>query len=136
MFFPICFHIYNRYRNFRTFTSPRPSQFSCLAVDSSGEIVSAGSQDSFEIFIWSMQSGRLLDVRTHNEHLSNELFLVAEVTQILLKYYYATALGKRIFTQLVVQNCSFLRIFSRKLRKCRCYYKINTDCRKDFVGAK
>uniref|UniRef100_A0A8C8AQ47 Periodic tryptophan protein 2 homolog n=1 Tax=Otus sunia TaxID=257818 RepID=A0A8C8AQ47_9STRI len=56
----------HRYRNFRTFTSPRPSQFSCLAVDSSGEIVSAGSQDSFEIFIWSMQSGRLLDVRTYS----------------------------------------------------------------------
>ncbi|NXD19079.1 PWP2 protein, partial [Spelaeornis formosus] len=56
-----------RYRNFRTFTSPRPSQFSCLAVDSSGEIVAAGSQDSFEIFIWSMQSGRLLDVLAGHE---------------------------------------------------------------------
>ena len=52
-----------RYRNFRTFTSPRPTQFSCVAVDSSGEIVSAGAQDSFEIFVWSMQTGRLLDVR-------------------------------------------------------------------------
>lgn len=38
-------------------------QFSCVAVDSSGEIVSAGAQDSFEIFVWSMQTGRLLDVR-------------------------------------------------------------------------
>ncbi|OXB69630.1 UNVERIFIED_CONTAM: hypothetical protein H355_014030, partial [Colinus virginianus] len=57
----------HRYRNFRTFTSPRPTQFSCLAVDSSGEIVSAGSQDSFEIFIWSMQSGRLLDVLSGHE---------------------------------------------------------------------
>ncbi|KAM9205450.1 periodic tryptophan protein 2 homolog [Mergus octosetaceus] len=57
----------HRYRNFRTFTSPRPSQFSCLAVDSSGEIVSAGSQDSFEIYIWSMQSGRLLDVLAGHE---------------------------------------------------------------------
>uniref|UniRef100_A0A8B9CCF0 PWP2 small subunit processome component n=1 Tax=Anser brachyrhynchus TaxID=132585 RepID=A0A8B9CCF0_9AVES len=56
-----------KYRNFRTFTSPRPSQFSCLAVDSSGEIVSAGSQDSFEIYIWSMQSGRLLDVLAGHE---------------------------------------------------------------------
>uniref|UniRef100_A0A8C8S8V7 Small-subunit processome Utp12 domain-containing protein n=1 Tax=Pelusios castaneus TaxID=367368 RepID=A0A8C8S8V7_9SAUR len=57
----------HRYRNFRTFTSPRPAQFSCLAVDSSGEIVSAGSQDSFDIFIWSMQSGRLLDVLSGHE---------------------------------------------------------------------
>lgn len=54
----------HRYRNFRTFTSPRPTQFSCVAVDSSGDIVSAGAQDSFEIFIWSMQTGRLLDVST------------------------------------------------------------------------
>uniref|UniRef100_A0A671YVE7 PWP2 small subunit processome component n=1 Tax=Sparus aurata TaxID=8175 RepID=A0A671YVE7_SPAAU len=52
----------HRYRNFRTFTSPRPAQFSCLAVDVSGELVSAGAQDSFEIFLWSMQTGRLLEV--------------------------------------------------------------------------
>lgn len=57
----------HRYRNFRTFTSPRPTQFSCLAVDSSGEIVAAGSQDSFEIFVWSVQSGRLLDVLSGHE---------------------------------------------------------------------
>ncbi|ELK03567.1 Periodic tryptophan protein 2 like protein [Pteropus alecto] len=55
------------YRNFRTFTSPRPTQFSCVAVDSSGEIVSAGAQDSFEIFIWSMQTGRLLEVLSGHE---------------------------------------------------------------------
>ncbi|XP_058920761.1 periodic tryptophan protein 2 homolog isoform X1 [Kogia breviceps] len=57
----------HRYRNFRTFTSPRPTQFSCVAVDSSGDIVSAGAQDSFEIFIWSMQTGRLLDVLSGHE---------------------------------------------------------------------
>ncbi|RVE75066.1 hypothetical protein OJAV_G00013050 [Oryzias javanicus] len=52
----------HRYRNFRTFTSPRPAQFSSLGVDVSGELVSAGAQDSFEIFLWSMQTGRLLEV--------------------------------------------------------------------------
>lgn len=52
----------HRYRNFRTFTSPRPTQFSSLAVDASGELVSAGALDSFEVFIWSMQTGRLLEV--------------------------------------------------------------------------
>nr|XP_051685245.1 periodic tryptophan protein 2 homolog [Oryctolagus cuniculus] len=57
----------HRYRNFRTFTSPRPTQFSCVAVDSSGEIVCAGAQDSFEIFVWSMQTGRLLDVLSGHE---------------------------------------------------------------------
>lgn len=54
--------VWNRYRNFRTLTSPEPAQFSSLAVDVSGELVSAGAQDSFEIFLWSMQTGRLLEV--------------------------------------------------------------------------
>ena len=73
-----------RYRNFRTFTSPtpvqacstafshpsmfiHPSQFASLALDPSGEIVCAGTQDSFEVFVWSMQSGRLLDVLSGHE---------------------------------------------------------------------
>ncbi|KAJ2068823.1 U3 snoRNP protein, partial [Coemansia sp. S142-1] len=51
-----------RYRNFRIFTSPTPVQFNSLAVDPSGEIVCAGCQDTFEIYMWSMQTGKLLDV--------------------------------------------------------------------------
>jgi periodic tryptophan protein 2 len=56
-----------RYRNFRTFTSPRPVQFSSVAVDESGELVCAGGQDVFEIFVWSMQTGRLLEVLSGHE---------------------------------------------------------------------
>ncbi|KZT23719.1 WD40 repeat-like protein [Neolentinus lepideus HHB14362 ss-1] len=56
-----------RYRNFRVFTSPTPVQFSCLAVDPSGEVVAAGSTDSFEIFLWSVQTGKLLDVLAGHE---------------------------------------------------------------------
>jgi periodic tryptophan protein 2 len=52
----------NRYRNFRTFTTPQPAQFSCLALDSSGELVAAGGFDVFDIFVWSMQTGHLLQV--------------------------------------------------------------------------
>ena len=51
-----------RYRNFRTFASPRPVQFSCLTLDPSGEVVCAGSHDTFEVYVWSMQNGRLLEV--------------------------------------------------------------------------
>ena len=50
----------NRYRNFRTFTTPQPVQFSCLSLDSSGELVAAGGFDVFDIFVWSMQTGHLL----------------------------------------------------------------------------
>ena len=50
-----------RYRNFRTFTAPTRLSFSSLAVDPSGEVVCAGSMDSFDIHIWSVQTGQLLD---------------------------------------------------------------------------
>lgn len=56
-----------RYRNFRTFTSPHPCQFSSLAVDPSGEVVAAGAADSFEVFLWSVQTGKLLDVLSGHE---------------------------------------------------------------------
>jgi periodic tryptophan protein 2 len=56
-----------RYRNFRTFISPSPVQFSSLAVDPSGEAVAAGSADSFEVFLWSVQTGKLLDILTGHE---------------------------------------------------------------------
>jgi periodic tryptophan protein 2 len=50
-----------RYRNFRTFTAPTRLSFSCMAVDPSGEVVAAGSLDSFDIHLWSVQTGQLLD---------------------------------------------------------------------------
>ncbi len=50
-----------RYRNFRTFAAPTRLRFSALAVDPSGEIVCAGSLDSFDIHVWSVQTGQLLD---------------------------------------------------------------------------
>ncbi|KAH8888717.1 WD40 repeat-like protein [Thozetella sp. PMI_491] len=56
-----------RYRNFRTFTAPERLSFSCMAVDPSGEIVAAGSVDSFDVHIWSVQTGQLLDRLTGHE---------------------------------------------------------------------
>lgn len=57
-----------RYRNFRTFTTPQPVQFNSLAVDPSGEIVVAGGTgDGFEIYMWSTQTGKLLDVLSGHE---------------------------------------------------------------------
>ncbi|PCH06693.1 Small-subunit processome, Utp12 [Penicillium occitanis (nom. inval.)] len=50
-----------RYRNFRTFTAPSRLGFTSLAVDPSGEVVCAGSQDSFDIHVWSVQTGQLLE---------------------------------------------------------------------------
>ncbi|XP_058074231.1 periodic tryptophan protein 2 [Magnolia sinica] len=56
-----------RYRNFRTFTTPTSRQFVSLASDQSGEVICAGTLDSFEIFVWSMKTGRLLDVLSGHE---------------------------------------------------------------------
>lgn len=56
-----------RYKNFRTLTTPTPVQFTSLAVDSAGEIVCAGAMDPFHIYVWSLQTGRLLDVLAGHE---------------------------------------------------------------------
>ena len=56
-----------RYRNFRTFTSPRPAQFSSIAVDTSGDLVAAGAKDIYEVFLWSVQTGHLLEVISGHE---------------------------------------------------------------------
>lgn len=36
-------------------------------MDSSGEFVAAGGQDVFEIFLWSLKLGRLLEVLAGHE---------------------------------------------------------------------
>ncbi|KAF5381370.1 hypothetical protein D9615_008306 [Tricholomella constricta] len=72
-----------RYRNFRTFTSPSPVQFSSLAVDPSGEVVAAGSTDSFEVFLWSVQTGKLLDILSgHEGPVSSLAFSPSGVNQL------------------------------------------------------
>ena len=50
-----------RYRNFQTFVSPTPAQFTCVAVDPSGELVVAGSRDTLLVYVWNMQTAQLLD---------------------------------------------------------------------------
>ncbi|MBA0587545.1 periodic tryptophan protein 2 [Gossypium raimondii] len=56
-----------RYRNFRTFTAPSHKQFVSLAADQSGEVICAGTLDSFEIFVWSMRRNLLLEVLSGHE---------------------------------------------------------------------
>eukprot|EP00963_Diacronema_lutheri_P001437 scaffold86_cov338-Pavlova_lutheri.AAC.100 len=56
-----------RYRNFRVFTSPEPVQFTSLAVHPSGEVICAGTADDFQIYVWSVKSGRLLEVLAGHE---------------------------------------------------------------------
>ncbi|KAM3182846.1 hypothetical protein ACTXT7_011512 [Hymenolepis weldensis] len=59
----------NRYRNFRTMSVPNSTgaQFSCLAVDSPGDLVAAGALDSFDGFIFALRTGDLLCVLSGHE---------------------------------------------------------------------
>ena len=56
-----------RFRNFRTFTAPSRLSFSSLAIDPSAEVVCAASHDSFDIHVWNVQTGQLLDRLTGHE---------------------------------------------------------------------
>jgi periodic tryptophan protein 2 len=56
-----------RYRNFRTMVAPTPTHFSCVACDPSGEVVCAGAADLFDVWLWSVQTGRLLDIFSGHE---------------------------------------------------------------------
>lgn len=60
-------HDLHRYKTFKTLTTPTPVQFLSLAVDASGEIVCAGSADPFQVYVWNLQTGKLLDVLTGHE---------------------------------------------------------------------
>jgi len=56
-----------RYRNFKTLTTPRPVQLSCITVDSSGDMIASGGQDVFEIYLWSLTTGRLVEILSGHE---------------------------------------------------------------------
>ncbi|XP_048480897.1 periodic tryptophan protein 2 homolog [Plutella xylostella] len=51
-----------RYRNFRTLTAPALAQFSCAALDAAGQLAAAGATDAFDVYVWSVQFGKLLEV--------------------------------------------------------------------------
>ncbi|KAH9090244.1 hypothetical protein LEN26_018928 [Aphanomyces euteiches] len=75
----------NRYKNFRTFTTPNPVQFTCLALDTSGQLVCAGTLDPFHIYVWSMQTGRLTDVLSgHTAPLTSLAFSPSTTEELLL----------------------------------------------------
>ena len=42
--------------------TPKPMQFCSMTADPSGEIVCAGTFEPFDIYMWSLQTGKVLDV--------------------------------------------------------------------------
>jgi len=63
-----------KYRNFRIMTTPKPCQLLCVTVDFSGDIVCAGSMDPFNIFVWSLKTGDLIDVL--GGHTGNYIIII------------------------------------------------------------
>lgn len=60
----------NKFKNFRTFQSPideKKPEFICLDVDSTGEFIAAGTYNYFEIYLYSLQTGKFLEYLTGHE---------------------------------------------------------------------
>lgn len=60
----------NKFKNFRTFLSPideKKPEFICLDVDSTGEFIAAGTYNYFEIYLYSLQTGKFLEYLTGHE---------------------------------------------------------------------
>lgn len=52
-----------RYRNFRVLVGPPPTrQFGAVAVDAAGELVAAGCVDTFEVVVWSLRTGNVVEL--------------------------------------------------------------------------
>eukprot|EP00177_Eucheuma_denticulatum_P004918 GFKZ01008937.1.p1 GENE.GFKZ01008937.1~~GFKZ01008937.1.p1 ORF type:complete len:966 (+),score=127.01 GFKZ01008937.1:494-3391(+) len=52
-----------RYRNFRIMVGPPPRrQFGSVASDLSGDIIAAGCVDTFEVCVWSLRTGQILEL--------------------------------------------------------------------------
>ncbi|EAN97421.1 putative Periodic tryptophan protein 2 [Trypanosoma cruzi] len=50
-----------RYRHFRVYKTPEQTQLSCIAVDPSGEVLAVGSGQTDRIFLFAVQTGKLID---------------------------------------------------------------------------
>ncbi|SCU72656.1 Periodic tryptophan protein 2 homolog, putative [Trypanosoma equiperdum] len=50
-----------RYRHFRVYSAPEQAQLSCVAVDPSGEVLAVGSGQTDRIYLFAVQTGKLID---------------------------------------------------------------------------
>lgn len=76
-----------RYRNFRTYTAPSRVQFNSIALDPSGEVVVASAVGTYEIFVWSVQNGQLLDnLSGHEGPVSHVAFGVESLVLVLASW--------------------------------------------------
>jgi periodic tryptophan protein 2 len=69
-------HDMKRYRNFRTMVTPKQTQLEYLCADKSGQNCMASSAQLYEIYVWSIETGDLLEILHGNfTHSFNCLYL-------------------------------------------------------------
>lgn len=56
-----------RFRHFRVFSPPEETQLSCIAADPSGELLAVGSSRLNRIYLFSIQTGRVVDILQGHE---------------------------------------------------------------------
>lgn len=93
-----------RYRNFRTFTANERVQFNTLSVDYSGEIVVASCKNNFEIYIWSVQSGKLLDTLSGHEGPISSLQFVDGKSLLVSASWDKTVRVWNIFSKISIRD--------------------------------
>ena len=63
-----------RYKNFRIMVGPPPRrQFGCVAVDQAGDLIAAGCVDTFEVFVWSLRTGKILEILNGHKAAISEI---------------------------------------------------------------
>lgn len=72
-----------RLKNFRTFTSPAGSAITHVSVDRSGEILCGATTDQYNILVWSINSGQLLDVLIGHESPIVALHVCQETSHVI-----------------------------------------------------
>lgn len=80
-----------RYRNFRTLVAPESLQFTCLTADATGDIVAAGTQDPFSVYVWNLQTGKLLDVLAGHDGPISDIALSHTTGQLATSSWDGTA---------------------------------------------
>lgn len=110
---------YSRDRNFRTFTSPIPTQFCGVTVDSSSTYVASGSVDTFNVYVWHLTSGRfLLEITGHEAPISAICFSPKQGSSMLATVSWDKTLRVRDFiekesnTQIVQLEAEGIWIYS------------------------
>lgn len=93
-------------------------QLTSLAVEATGSVVCAGAMDPFDIYVWSLQTGALLDVLSGHEGFSPfffyfVLFFFTSLTVFFISKYTWSPLRYHVLFLLRLINLSFMFPFVR-----------------------